>query len=359
MSVVLFIVILLVLIVGHELGHFVLAKLAGMRVPEFGVGFPPKLWGVKWGETEYTVNALPFGGFVKIVGEDSEDQSDPNAFGKKSKWAQAATLVAGPFANIVLGFLAFWVAFSIGVPSVMTDSSGVVEDPRVVIADVLPESPAALAGLKPGDQVVAVGHGDEVVTVTKSEDIPAAIGTTTAPLLMIIERDSVQDVLQITPITGLIENDPGRLGIGIASVAVGTKTLTVWAAFVEALKQTGTGLVAVAVGLFTLIGNALTFSASLADVSGPVGIASLVRDATVFGAGQVLVLAAVISLNLAVLNLLPFPALDGGRLAMLGYEVVRGKRIRQATTQIINAVGFLVLITLMLVVTFNDIVRLI
>lgn len=352
MSILLFVLILLVLIIGHELGHFVLAKWSKMHVPEFGIGFPPKVWGIKWGGTEYTINALPFGGFVKIVGEDSEDQSDPNSFGKKSKWAQAATLFAGPLMNIVLGFVAFFLAFSIGVPTVLDDGA-VASDSRVLVVEVLPQSPAADAGFLTGDQVVSIGGAP----VTRSEDIPGAIAGA-EPLAVSILRSGAEVQLTVAPRTGLIESDPGRYGIGIASVAVGTKHLGFVDAVAEAATQTVLGLVSVAVGLVTLIGNALTLSASLADVSGPVGIATLVGDAAVFGAGQVLLLAAVISLNLAVLNLLPFPALDGGRLAMLAYEVVRGKRIRQTTTHIINAVGFLILLALMLVVTGNDILRL-
>ncbi|MEN9390413.1 MAG: hypothetical protein RLZZ283_513, partial [Candidatus Parcubacteria bacterium] len=105
MSIVIFIIILLVLIVGHEFGHLLVAKWAKMDVPEFGIGFPPKLWGIKIGSTEYTVNALPFGGFVRIVGEDAENNSNPNAFMHKPKYAQAAVMAAGPFANIALGFI--------------------------------------------------------------------------------------------------------------------------------------------------------------------------------------------------------------------------------------------------------------
>src|SRR3989344_3379654 len=118
MSVIIFILILLVLIVGHELGHFSLAKLVGMRVDEFGVGFPPKLWAKKLGETLYSINLIPFGGFVRIFGEDESEQREPRAFARAPKPAQAAVLAAGPLMNVVLGFLAFMLAYIVGVPAI-------------------------------------------------------------------------------------------------------------------------------------------------------------------------------------------------------------------------------------------------
>lgn len=361
MSVILFLIILLVLIIGHELGHFLVAKRVGMKVLEFGVGFPPKLWGKKFGETEYTVNAVPFGGFVRIFGENEEEMGQEQAFNRHSKRSQAAVLFAGPFANIVLAFLAFWIAFAVGVPAVITDSTDAanLQGARVVIASVLPGSPAEEAGIARGAEVVAIRVGEVTTPVEKPEDIAAVVSVSQGAISIVLQEGTEQREVAVTPQAGLITEEPERLGVGVASVLVGTKVLSPLAALSEAFTQTVTGLWAVAVGLATLIGNALTFSASLADVSGPVGIASLVGEAATFGAGQVLILAAIISLNLAVLNLLPFPALDGGRLAMLGYEAVRGIAIRQKTVAVINTVGFVLLIALMLVVTYNDIVKLV
>lgn len=352
MSVALFILILLVLVVGHELGHFFVAKWTGMKVPEFGVGFPPKLWGIRVGETEYTINALPFGGFVKIVGEDAEDKDHPDAFGKKPKLAQAAVLFAGPGMNVVLGFFAFFIALMIGVPSVIEGGTEGVTDARVIVADVLPGSPAAQAGVERGDTVVSIND----VSVTDPRSIAEAVQK--GDVTLALARGETKKVVTVSPTTNLIAEDPTRLGIGIASVAIGTKTYSFVDAFVEAGKRTVDGLWGIVVGLASLIGGAFTLSSSIADISGPVGIATLVGDAAAIGAGQILILAAIISLNLAVINLIPFPALDGGRLALLAIETVRGKEMSTKTVMAINSIGFLLLISLMVVVTWNDIARL-
>ncbi|MEK7063445.1 MAG: site-2 protease family protein [Patescibacteria group bacterium] len=359
MSVLLFIVILLVLIIGHELGHFFAAKWSGMKVPEFGIGFPPRLWGTKIGDTEYTINALPFGGFVRIVGEDGENADHPDSFGRKSWWLQALTLVAGPGMNVVLGFLAFWIALSIGIPAVVTDDSTELRDARVVVVRVLEDSPAGAAGLEIGDKLVSITRGSAVTPITKASDVPAAIAFSNEPLTLTYERSGVVEQKEITPVTGLVPEEPTRFGIGIASAMLGMQVLDPLTALGEAAVQTVTALWQILVGLLTLLGNAFTLSASLEDVSGPVGIAGLVGDASVFGAGQVLVLAAIISLNLAIINLLPLPALDGGRLALLAIETWRRKAVPQTIVQLINAGGFLALILLMVLVTWHDISRLI
>jgi len=360
MTVVLFVLILLALIVGHEAGHFVIAKWVGMKVLEFGVGFPPKLWGTKIGDTEYTVNLVPFGGFVRIFGEDESEKFEEHAFARHHKGAQAAVLVAGPCANVLLAFLAFWVAFMVGVPAAIQEGAdaATLRDARVVIADTLPSAPAAIAGIVAGDVVVSIAHDSVVLPVTRPEDIANVLRDYHGPLSVTYTHRNERKTALVTPVTGIIPDFPDRYGIGIASVLVGTKVLDPLAALVSGFTATWQGLGSIAVGLVTLVGSALTFSASLSDISGPVGIASLVGDAASFGAGQVLLLTAVISLNLAILNLLPFPALDGGRIAMLIVETLRGKEIKTSTTQLVNTAGFALLILIMLVVTYHDIAKL-
>jgi regulator of sigma E protease len=358
MSVILFIVILLVLVVGHEFGHFSVAKWVGMKVHEFGVGFPPKLWSKTIGETEYSVNALPFGGFVKIHGEDDPELTEDQAFAMHSKLAQAGVLFAGPGMNIVLGFMAFWIAFSIGVPAAVDETHGTLKNARVVVSELLPGSPIAKSGIKVGDTLLTLTQDNVTKTIQDPKDISAALATNHNRLAITAKRGDAVTVYILEPVAGIIKAEPDRYAIGLGSLLVGTTDYGIGGAFVKALGATWNGLVGIVVGMATLIASAFTLSGSLADLSGPVGIAGLVGDAAVFGVGQVLALAAVISLNLAVLNLLPFPALDGGRLAMLAYEVVRGKRIRQQTAAIINTVGFVALILLMLVVTWHDIAKL-
>lgn len=348
MSVLLFIAILVVLIVGHEFGHLLVAKWSGMRVPEFGIGFPPRLWGKSVGGTLYSVNAIPFGGFVKIVGEDG-DADDPESFTKKPKRYQAATLFAGPFANVVLGFAAFWLAFMVGVPAAIEATEARPADARVVVTDVLPESPAALAGLMAGDTLIGIESPADLNELVAANE----------RMTLIVERGEERFDVALTPVQGVISDEPERYAIGVGSALVGTRSFGFFSASVAALEATAYGLVQIVIGLATLIASAFSLSASIETLTGPVGIASMVGDALGFGWGQVFALTAVISLNLAILNLLPFPALDGGRLLFLAIEAVRGRAIRQETANAVNTFGFALLIALMLVVTWNDIARLI
>jgi regulator of sigma E protease len=358
MSIILFIIILVTLIVGHEFGHLLAAKRAGMKVPEFGIGFPPKLWGVKIGSTEYTINALPFGGFVRIVGEDGVTD-DPNAFGKKSVWAQALTLFAGPFANIVLGFIAFWIAFMVGMPTALEDAEALqMTNTRVVVSELLPGSPAAESGLAVGDTVVSLEVGSVTTIIRSPKDIVTALGDGSEDVTVHAQRGATEHDYIVTPKAGIITDAPERKALGVGSLIVGTVQYGFFESIFKAGAATVNGLVGIVLGFGVLIAGLFTASTSIATLSGPVGIASLVGDAAYFGAGQVLSLTAIISLNLAVLNLLPFPALDGGRLALLATETVRGRPVKKETSEAINTVGFLLLITLMLVVTWQDITKL-
>ncbi len=362
MSILIFIFILVVLIVGHEFGHFVVAKLSGMRVPEFGIGFPPKLWGKKIGDTEYTINALPFGGFVKIVGEDSNEHSaDPAAFSNRPKILQAATLVAGPFSNIILAFLFSTIAFMAGVPAVLESSENTehLENPRVLIVEVLQKSPAAEAGLKAGDHVLSISTEGTTHEITGPEEISSLVGGVTSSVTLAVLRGSEKLTFEITPESGIVKDAPERTAIGVASALVGTMRLPFFEAVGRGFTDTVENAQKVFFGLIALIASAATLTADVSSVSGPVGIASIAGEAFSFGWGSVFAFAAIISINLGVLNLLPFPALDGGRLLFVAIETVIRKPIHHTVANTLNLVGFALLILLMLAVTAQDIVKLV
>ncbi len=359
MSIVIFIVMLLVLVVGHEFGHLIVAKLSGMKVPEFGIGFPPKLWGKKIGETEYTINALPFGGFVKIFGEDDTAQGDPRAFGNRPVLTQAGTLFAGPFANFVLAFLLSTAAFMIGVPTAIDSAQKQdVSNPRVLVAEVLKSSPAQMAGIQTGDEIRSIRVAGAEQAIKTPEDILTTIGEARGPINLTILRNKHEISLQMTPKSGVIAEEPNRPAIGIATALVGIRTLPLFEAIATGWRDTLDHAWSILIGIGTLIGSAFTFSAKLSDVAGPIGIVSLVGDATAFGLGSLLSFAALISVNLGVINLLPFPALDGGRLALLGVETLSRRKIPVSVANALNLGGFAVLILLMLAVTAHDILRL-
>ncbi|OGI87175.1 hypothetical protein A2995_02050 [Candidatus Nomurabacteria bacterium RIFCSPLOWO2_01_FULL_33_24] len=263
MSIIIFIIIILILVLSHELGHFVVAKRFGLRVDEFGFGFPPRIFSFKKGETKYSFNLLPLGGFVKIFGEDYSDESEngldkDRALNNKSKRIQAVVLIAGVFFNLLLAWLLISISFMIGLP-----------------------------------------------------------------------------------------------------IEVGIKKLSFFPAFFEGIKMTGSLLKDIIIALIGLIGDAFSGQASLTSLTGPIGIVNLVGEFYSFGLASLMFFTAFISINLAIINLIPLPALDGGRLFFLFIEWVKGSAINSKITGTLNLIGFALLILLMVAVTYNDIVNLI
>lgn len=367
MTILVFVVVLVVLILVHELGHFVAAKLSGMRVDEFGVGYPPRLWGKKIGGTEYTINALPFGGFVKIYGEDEVDPetlSSSQAFSAKSKIAQAITLVAGVAMNLLLAYVLITITLLMGTPRALTDEEiPRATDVRLMVASVLPGSPAETAGLKPGDSISSISGvpGAETFTSTSDDAFLAYIASDTAkaPLTFSIVRSGEAQTLTATPETGVISNDPSRPALGVSVAPVGVLPQSVLQAPLDGAIYTWEITKQTTVGLLQFFGQAFTLSADLAQVSGPVGIAGAVGNAYAEGLAALLSIAAIISINLAVINLLPIPALDGGRLLFVIIEGITRRPIKPAFAAAVNGIGFAFLILLMIVVTGSDIWKLV
>jgi len=360
MSILIFIVMLFVLIVGHEFGHLVAAKLSKMKVLEFGVGFPPKLAGKMIGGTEYTVNALPFGGFVKIFGEDAEDAGESHAFSSRPKILQAATIAAGPLMNLILAFILTSTAFMVGVPAQVDPSDALgVRDVRVIAAEILPGTPADEAGLKAGDRLISLVSSGVESPILTPEGFSSAIEKSEGPLSLTYQRGEDTVSIELTPATGVIAEEPERRALGVGLMLVGTKSFpffeAIGAGFTTTLKNTAL----IGEGLARFIGQAFSFQADLSAVAGPVGIVSSVGDAATFGIGALFSFAALISINLAIVNLIPFPALDGGRLAFIAIEAITRRTIPRSVANMLNIVGFALLILLMLAVTANDISKLV
>lgn len=363
MGVLIFILVLVGLIVFHELGHFFAAKAAKMKVLEFGVGFPPKIFGKKFSEdgTEYTLNWIPFGGFVRIFGEDPKDANAPGAFTSKPALAQAFVLFAGPFANVVLAVLLSFVAFAVGTPAVLEsrDAYPNATHIRVVVGQVLPGSPAEVAGVEAGDEVLRLASGDTEITVDEPEDVARFVEQyPEAVLSLTVLRGGGEQSFIVKAERGLIEAEPERAALGVATALVGVVSYAPPDAFIKSIQTTVEGLGFIFVSLMSLIGSAATLSADVSQVAGPVGIASLTGEAAAFGLGSLLSFAALLSVNLGVINLLPFPALDGGRLLFLGIETVSRRKIPVNVAGALNTFGFVLLIGLMVVVTIGDITRL-
>jgi regulator of sigma E protease len=367
MSILIFFGVLFLLVLVHEWGHYITAKLTGMRVDEFGIGFPPKLFGIKKGETEYTLNVLPLGGFVKIYGEDGI--TDPGAVIKgedysrsfigKNRFAQAIVLVAGVTMNILFAWFLFSFAFMWGVER-SVDESTASPEARLIISDVLPEGPAADAELPRGSFVTAVTrNGEPLASLTPTAFSEFVAENPGMPLQIAYTHAGELFLANIVPEKGIIENEPDRAAVGVALTMVDHIEYSFFAGIKEGFVHTIDSTRAIVAGTYGLARDAFKGQADLTQVAGPIGIVGLVGEASAFGFSALLMFTAFISLNLAVINLLPFPALDGGRLLFVIIETITRRPLPVRATQILNTVGFFLLISLMLIVTWNDIARLI
>lgn len=373
MSIVLFFIILAALVLVHELGHFWAAKKSGVRVDEFGLGFPPRLWGKRKGETLYSVNAIPFGGFVKIFGENgAEDGEIPpeekaRLFTEKPRWVQAIILVAGVAMNVVFAWLLFSIGFMSGMTTGVSEANErYVKDSHVIVLDALPGSPAEKAGLKEGDEILSfrtlalpgrpastAGATTTAASVKSVQDV--AKGGGGAPIVFEVQRLADIHYVTVTPeqrATG------STYAIGISMDLVGKVMLPVHTALWEGAKLTWYMFANIVTSMWNLIADALVGQADVSQLSGPVGIARLVGDARELGFAYLMSFTAFISLNLAVLNLVPFPALDGGRLVFVAIEAVTRRKIPAKVSNLLNVVGFGLLILFMLFITYRDIAKL-
>lgn len=361
MTIFLFVVVLVALILVHEFGHFVVAKLSGMRVDEFGIGYPPRAWGIKKGETEYTLNWLPFGGFVRIFGEDEEASgNDPRAFFRKPRIIQAAVLVAGIVMNLAFAWLLITITLAVGAPRALSpEEVATTPDAYVLVSSVLPGSPAEEAGLLPGDRVRSASTSKDTFTSANSEEFSAFVGAHQEPITFVLERKGEERTITATPRAGVDTALPERFVLGVGVASVGTVITPWYQAPIEGLSLTWDLTRNTAIGLVSFFASIFTFSADLTQVSGPIGIAGAVGDASQNGLAALMTLTALISINLALINVLPIPALDGGRLLFVIIESIIRRPLPRSFQNGINAVGFAFLILLMLVVTASDIFKLV
>lgn len=364
MNILIFLIILLVLVIVHEFGHFFTAKKLGIRVDEFGFGFPPKLFGKKYGETEYTFNLLPIGGFVRIFGENPDDENiygpDANrSFVNKPRWQQAIVLFAGVFANFLLAWFLFSIGFMSGFPtSVNSEADYKLQDVNLVIISIVPNSPAEIAGLQSGDKITSLKSGSDEILDINPEILKAFVIShkdREIEIGYIRGGNSEISYVKLAPVAGVMDGKPA---IGIAIDQVGIAKLSFFVALKEGMRLNLSITKGTAVGLYTLITDSVRGKGSFASVTGPVGLVGIVGDAYQFGFIYLMSFAALISINLAIINLLPFPALDGGRLFFLLIEKIKGSRINPNVVNTANTIGFGLLILLMLIVTYKDVMKL-
>lgn len=362
MTIILFLIVLAVLILVHEFGHFYAAKKCGVRVDEFGLGFPPKIWSWKRGETIYSLNAIPFGGFVKIFGESPNDESisgpdRARSFVHKPRWKQIIILSAGVIMNVLFAWVLFGIAFTSGMTAgVSENNSKYITDSHVIVVDILPNSPAVRAGLVSGDEILSIKTSDSVTAAGDVVSVQDTIKNSNGEKISLeVQHLAERKNVEITPERGIFGDN---YAIGISMDLVGKVKLPVHLAFWEGAKLTVYMFKNIVVGIYALIHDAVLGRGDISQISGPIGIARLVGDAGRLGFVYLLSFTAFISLNLAVLNLIPFPALDGGRILFVCIEAVRRKMISPKVANAVNAVGFGLLIFFMLFVTYRDVVKL-
>ena len=344
MAILLVIISLSILIFIHELGHFLSAKAFGIQVEEFGIGFPPRLLKKKVGETTYSLNILPFGGFVKIFGENAEDleTKEPDSFSRQPIWKRTIIILAGVIFNIIIAWIALNLLFFTGVPK------------HLLITDIIKNSPAEIAGIQGGDIILEATIGETILSdpITTDEFVTLTKSHKGEQISLTLQRDKEAIEIQ-TLLKSEIKEGEGALGAQV--LQIGTDPEPFPKNVISGTIATVDNLILIAISFYTLITDIFTQPEILESVSGPVGIVNIATQATNLGISYLIQLMALISLNLAILNLIPFPALDGGRFVFLMIEKIIRRPIPFKVQAITNTIGFAALILLLILVTIKDI----
>ena len=357
LTILVFILILGLLVFFHEAGHFLVAKLVGIKVLEFAFGFPPRLFKKKKGETIYSLNALPLGGFVKLLGEEKQS-NDPRSFNKKSVSARLLVSVAGVLMNLVFAWLLISIGFMVGMTPLVSDAKdlGGRQEPMIIVAETLPDAPAQKAGIKSAMVLEQGKASGEIVEFNSAKDLQNFTAKYQGKEVVIVAR-SLEDKNTMEYILTL---GAGSAPLGISMI----ESAKVRLGFFPALYHGGRETIATTEVIIKFIGGffktLFTQGELPSEGSGPVGMYVITSQAVKMGFSFVIQLTALISINLAIFNILPFPALDGGRMMFLAIEgIFRRRIIQEKVENIIHTIGFAVLIVLLLAITYRDIVNLI
>ncbi|MCR1933949.1 RIP metalloprotease RseP [Clostridium tepidum] len=319
-----------ILVLVHEFGHFIMAKANGIKVEEFSIGMGPKLIGIKGKETEYLIKLLPIGGYVKMLG-DEEKSTDERAFNNKSPLRKLSVVIAGPFMNLVLSIVLF---------AIIVSQRGYFAP---IIEKVVPNSPAAVTGLMSGDKIIEANDKK----ITTWDDFQSIIYTGNgAPLNIKFIRNNKENNIKLTPIKDTKEN---RYVIGIYPTLI--ENLSFNESIKQGFKQTGS-LIKQTFGFF---GTLFQGKVSKNDVGGPLTIIKVSGKAAQAGIISLMAFAAYISSQLAIFNIIPFPALDGGYILLFLFEAITGKKVDENKVGFVNYIGFAILMGLMILVTIKDI----
>lgn len=370
-SILLFLIILFTLVVVHELGHFSIAKFFKMRVDEFAFGFPPNLFRKKMGETVYSFNLIPLGGYVKIFGENGLSEEELNKlsdhdkkglFGNKAWYKKILVLSGGVLFNIFAAILLFTFAFTKGTDIYLTENE-VATTPanirQVVLVDLNPKSPLIGSGISVGDTILEMHADGEVLTSPEMNSFSARefVQKHNNSQIQVSYKNKRGDFKQIitVPKAGIVE---AKKVLGATFADSTFKKLSFFESFGQAVEVTYQQIIYIFTSIFGLVHDMIYKDAKVEDnISGPIGLAVMTTKVSEKGIDQIFIFAAMLSLSLAVFNILPIPALDGGRIAFVLAELAVRKKIKASTEQLFHGLGFLLLLCLMIFVTYFDIVR--
>ena len=328
--------LLTILVVAHEFGHYVVGKKCGIGIVEFAAGFGPKIISKVKNGIRYSLRALPLGGFVQFVGEDDEIPNDPKAFHNRPIWQRFLTILAGPVMNILVALLltiSFLVIFGDAAP---------------YVAKVDTVSPAEAAGLMQGDRIVQIGdHTIDFYTELEFMDLQQVLADAGDSIAIGVNRDGEVYTYEVG-----IDQQTQKIGISYGGYRY---TFS----FFEAIAKSFKWLYLIIAEMLRFLAGLVTTGQGAADVTGPVGTVTIISYAVSRGAEVIMRMASLLSINLAIINLLPLPALDGGRLVFLIVEKIRGKAVPRNVEGIVNMLGLVLLFGLMILLTYQDIVRLV
>lgn len=343
LTIVVFLIILSVLVFVHELGHFATAKWFGVKVEEFGLGYPPRLFSIKRGETIYSINAIPFGGFTKLLGE--EDPTKPRSFASKSRGARFIILMAGSIMNLLLPVLLFTASFTI--------PHEVIQE-KVIISQVAENSPAKEAGIEPGDIILKMDNK----TIRNRSNVSYYVQLNLGSKIDFLIQKFDGSIMTYSIIPRW-KPPPGQGATGIMLSGEDTKiqkeSLPLWEAIPQSFVHS--------YEIIKLFRNEIVkwlIGSSTPQLAGPIGIAQLTGEVVKGGFAPVLEFTSLLSISLGIFNLFPIPGLDGGRIIFVIIEWLRrGKRISPKKENLVHTIGFVLLIVLILVISYFDIIRLI
>ncbi|HBB36379.1 MAG: membrane-associated zinc metalloprotease [Candidatus Moranbacteria bacterium GW2011_GWC1_45_18] len=378
-TVLIFILVLGLLVFVHEFGHFLVARRNGVEVEEFGFGFPPRAFGFYWNKkgkrkiiwgskeieeirearkigeekTVYSVNWIPLGGFVKIIGEDGEEKSNPKSFASKPPFARIRILAAGVAMNFLLAIALFSLGFWLGVPQPVEEvEGGRIGSEKIHIVDVGKGTPAEAMGIRAGDEILGAVMNNNLLKFSSVEEVQNFIGENKGSQVVLeIQRGKEKLEISGTPRADFPEGE-GPLGIGLAKIVIAKYPW--YKAIALGFQYTFDLTVTFISFLGLLIWRLIVGQPAGLDVSGPVGIAVLTGQVAQLGFDYLIRFTAMLSVNLAIINILPIPALDGGRILFILIERLKGSPVSQKFEQRAHSLGFALLISLMVFVTVRD-----